>query len=193
MSVVIGYKTLITYSTKFFLLSQFWTYSFNSLICWFLLFANFWLKNEFKKFLVSNFLKAYLAVSLHLHHSLDKILSIFMSFFKKKFPILIDCTIPSSFKFLCVEQSDISKLIGGMCETDYSGYPDCRRTTMDALQSALLPPAQWGWGPPAITENLGVPPWASHAQKNGGLYLGAPRYGTWGREKVGGGFFGQNF
>ena len=32
---------------------------------------------------------------------------------------------------------NISKLIGGMCETDYSGYPDCRRTTMDALQSAL--------------------------------------------------------
>lgn len=28
-------------------------------------------------------------------------------------------------------------LIGGMCETDYSGYPDCRRTTMDALSSAL--------------------------------------------------------
>ena len=32
---------------------------------------------------------------------------------------------------------NISKIIGGMCETDYSGYPDCRRTTMDALQSAL--------------------------------------------------------
>lgn len=32
---------------------------------------------------------------------------------------------------------NISSLIGGMCETDYSGYPDCRRTTMDALQSAL--------------------------------------------------------
>ena len=32
---------------------------------------------------------------------------------------------------------NISTLIGGMCETDYSGYPDCRRTTMDALQSAL--------------------------------------------------------
>ena len=32
---------------------------------------------------------------------------------------------------------NISSLIGGMCETDYSGYPDCRRTTMDALQTAL--------------------------------------------------------
>lgn len=28
-------------------------------------------------------------------------------------------------------------LIGGMCETDYSGYPDCRRATLDAMQSAL--------------------------------------------------------
>ena len=31
----------------------------------------------------------------------------------------------------------LEALIGGMCETDYSGYPDCRRTTMDALSSAL--------------------------------------------------------
>lgn len=31
----------------------------------------------------------------------------------------------------------IGALVGGMCETDYSGYPDCRRATMDALQSAL--------------------------------------------------------
>ena len=30
-----------------------------------------------------------------------------------------------------------STLIGGMCETDFSGYPDCRRATMDALQNAL--------------------------------------------------------
>jgi len=28
-------------------------------------------------------------------------------------------------------------LVGGMCETDYSGYPDCRRATIDAMQSAL--------------------------------------------------------
>ena len=28
-------------------------------------------------------------------------------------------------------------LVGGMCETDYSGYPDCRRATLDAMQSAL--------------------------------------------------------
>ncbi len=31
----------------------------------------------------------------------------------------------------------LTSLIGGMCETDFSGYPDCRRATMDALQSAL--------------------------------------------------------
>jgi 7-cyano-7-deazaguanine synthase len=28
-------------------------------------------------------------------------------------------------------------LVGGMCETDYSGYPDCRRSTLDALEGAL--------------------------------------------------------
>jgi 7-cyano-7-deazaguanine synthase len=28
-------------------------------------------------------------------------------------------------------------LVGGMCETDYSGYPDCRRTTLDALEVAV--------------------------------------------------------
>ncbi len=28
-------------------------------------------------------------------------------------------------------------LVGGMCETDYSGYPDCRNDTMQAMQQAL--------------------------------------------------------
>ncbi|MEQ9111293.1 MAG: 7-cyano-7-deazaguanine synthase QueC [Rhodospirillaceae bacterium] len=31
----------------------------------------------------------------------------------------------------------ISVLVGGMCETDYSGYPDCRRDTLDAMELAL--------------------------------------------------------
>jgi 7-cyano-7-deazaguanine synthase len=30
-----------------------------------------------------------------------------------------------------------SVLVGGMCETDYSGYPDCRDNTMKAMQVAL--------------------------------------------------------
>ena len=31
----------------------------------------------------------------------------------------------------------LGALVGGMCETDFSGYPDCRRDTLDALQTAL--------------------------------------------------------
>jgi 7-cyano-7-deazaguanine synthase len=31
----------------------------------------------------------------------------------------------------------LSVLVGGMCETDYSGYPDCRRDTLDALVASL--------------------------------------------------------
>ena len=31
----------------------------------------------------------------------------------------------------------IRHLVGGMCETDYSGYPDCRDDTIKALQVAL--------------------------------------------------------
>jgi 7-cyano-7-deazaguanine synthase len=32
---------------------------------------------------------------------------------------------------------DLKHLIGGMCETDYSGYPDCRDDTLKALQVAI--------------------------------------------------------
>jgi hypothetical protein len=32
---------------------------------------------------------------------------------------------------------DLDTLVGGMCETGYSRYPDCRRATIDAVQQAL--------------------------------------------------------
>ncbi|HVH75692.1 MAG TPA: 7-cyano-7-deazaguanine synthase QueC [Stellaceae bacterium] len=31
----------------------------------------------------------------------------------------------------------VRHLVGGMCETDYSGYPDCRDDTLKALQASL--------------------------------------------------------
>jgi 7-cyano-7-deazaguanine synthase len=35
------------------------------------------------------------------------------------------------------DRRGLTEIVGGMCETDYSGYPDCRRATLDALESAL--------------------------------------------------------
>jgi 7-cyano-7-deazaguanine synthase len=35
------------------------------------------------------------------------------------------------------DRRGLRALVGGMCETDFSGYPDCRRDTLDALQTAL--------------------------------------------------------
>jgi 7-cyano-7-deazaguanine synthase len=35
------------------------------------------------------------------------------------------------------DRRGLTELIGGMCETDFSGYPDCRRATLDAVQTAL--------------------------------------------------------
>ena len=35
------------------------------------------------------------------------------------------------------DRRDINHLIGGMCETDYSGYPDCRKVTLDSMQDSL--------------------------------------------------------
>jgi 7-cyano-7-deazaguanine synthase len=32
---------------------------------------------------------------------------------------------------------EVWSLVGGMCETDFSGYPDCRRETIDAVSRAL--------------------------------------------------------
>ena len=35
------------------------------------------------------------------------------------------------------DRRGLDVLVGGMCETDSSGYPDCRRDTLDAMQAAL--------------------------------------------------------
>lgn len=35
------------------------------------------------------------------------------------------------------DRRGIPALVGGMCETDFSGYPDCRRDTLDAMQTTL--------------------------------------------------------
>jgi 7-cyano-7-deazaguanine synthase len=35
------------------------------------------------------------------------------------------------------DRRGLGRLVGGMCETDFSGYPDCRRDTLDAMERAL--------------------------------------------------------
>ncbi len=35
------------------------------------------------------------------------------------------------------DRRGLKALVGGMCETDFSGYPDCRRDTLDAMETAL--------------------------------------------------------
>ena len=35
------------------------------------------------------------------------------------------------------DRRSIEVMVGGMCETDYSGYPDCRRATLDAMEQTL--------------------------------------------------------
>jgi 7-cyano-7-deazaguanine synthase len=35
------------------------------------------------------------------------------------------------------DRRGLEVLVGGMCETDYSGYPDCRRDTLDAFEGAI--------------------------------------------------------
>jgi 7-cyano-7-deazaguanine synthase len=35
------------------------------------------------------------------------------------------------------DRRGLKRLVGGMCETDFSGYPDCRRETLDAMERAL--------------------------------------------------------
>jgi 7-cyano-7-deazaguanine synthase len=47
---------------------------------------------------------------------------------------LLFLTAAAAYAYKC----DAHVLVGGMCETDYSGYPDCRRATLDALQQAIV-------------------------------------------------------
>jgi 7-cyano-7-deazaguanine synthase len=42
-----------------------------------------------------------------------------------------------SFAATVAYRRHLSVLVGGMCETDFSGYPDCRDNTLKALQVAL--------------------------------------------------------
>ena len=60
----------------------------------------------------------------------------------------INSSLPASFTsgrnilFLTIDASygaskGINDLITGVCQTDYSGYPDCRKTTIDSLQTTL--------------------------------------------------------
>jgi 7-cyano-7-deazaguanine synthase len=35
------------------------------------------------------------------------------------------------------DRRGLTDLVGGMCETDYSGYPDCRSAALDAMEGAL--------------------------------------------------------
>jgi len=60
----------------------------------------------------------------------------------------LDDTLPASFTagrnllFLTIAASlgaerGITNLVTGVCQTDYSGYPDCRRDTIDALEQTF--------------------------------------------------------
>ncbi len=46
---------------------------------------------------------------------------------------LLFLTVAAAFAY----QRDIANLVIGACETDYSGYPDCRAQTMQAMEAAL--------------------------------------------------------
>jgi 7-cyano-7-deazaguanine synthase len=46
---------------------------------------------------------------------------------------LMFCTLAAALGY----RRGITRLVGGMCETDYSGYPDCRNDTLQALAKAI--------------------------------------------------------
>ena len=63
-------------------------------------------------------------------------------------PSYLDESLPASFTsgrnllFLTIAASfgaekGVNDIVTGVCQTDFSGYPDCRRSTIDAMQLAL--------------------------------------------------------
>jgi 7-cyano-7-deazaguanine synthase len=42
-----------------------------------------------------------------------------------------------TFAAIVAEQRQLKHVVAGMCETDYSGYPDCRDDTIKSLQSTI--------------------------------------------------------
>jgi 7-cyano-7-deazaguanine synthase len=46
---------------------------------------------------------------------------------------LLFLTVAAAFAY----QHEVANLVIGACQTDYSGYPDCRETTMQAMERAL--------------------------------------------------------
>jgi 7-cyano-7-deazaguanine synthase len=65
---------------------------------------------------------------------------------------------------------NIKYLIGGMCETDYSGYPDCRDDSLKALQVAL----NLGMEADFVIETPLMRVNKAHTWKMTEFYLGAP-------------------
>lgn len=52
---------------------------------------------------------------------------------------LLFLTLAAAFAY----QVNCHDVVGGMCQTDFSGYPDCRRDTLDALESAISLGMDW--------------------------------------------------
>lgn len=76
---------------------------------------------------------------------------------------------------------DLHVLVGGVCETDFSGYPDCRNNTLQALQVAMSlrldqpliveTPLMWidkakTW---KLAESLGATPRSDHPRRDAHL------------------------